>query len=99
MSRSFKKNSILKENGKAKNSKKIASRTIRRKCKDIDFPSKGNYYRRLFPQYEIHDYVIYSSLREAIDDWEQEGEEGWRHYSFKTFENYLNYWYKIFKRK
>lgn len=102
MSRSFKKHPFIKDNGKgAKNSKRKANQIVRRKSKydNVDFPSKGNYYRRLFPQYDIHDWVTHISLREAIDDWEQEGEEGWRHYRFKTFENYLNHWYKIFKRK
>ena len=100
MSRSFKKHPIVKDNGKgAKDSKKKANQIVRRKYKNIDFPLKGNYYRKLFPQYDIHDWVIYHSLQQAINEWESEEEDGWIHSYYKTLEEYLKHWFKTMKRK
>ena len=100
MSRSYRKNPILKDGGNSSKSKKrVANQTVRRQYLDTDFPVKGNYYKKLFPQYDINDFIYYWSLEEAIVEYNSEEEEGWRHQKYPNLDAYLAHWYKLVLRK
>ncbi len=100
MSRSYRKNPILKDGGKSsKKSKRKANQLVRRKYQNIDFPRKGNFYRRFYEQYDINDYVYYWSKEDAIRFYEKESKNGYYHRRFKTLKDFLAYWYKLMVRK
>ena len=90
MSRSYKKVPISKDNQScSQETKKIANRKFRRQL--LDVPIKGNYYRKTFPRYLIHDWITYWSKENA--------REGYLNgtYSRKncpTLEDFLNQWKK-----
>lgn len=76
MSRSRKKTPILKGNGKSGVSyaKRVASKKVRQTR--MEWYGKGNYYRKVYQQYFIHDYVSYRSEQSArkrgeMDMWEK----------------------------
>lgn len=99
MSRSYRKKPILKDGGNSsKKEKRKANQSVRRKYSEIDFPKKGNYYRRLYPQWDINDWISFWTLEEAIKDYETD-KYGYWHEKYKTLDSFIAYWYKTMKRK
>lgn len=69
MSRSYRHNPITKDFGSShKEIKKIANRKVRRRNGTLP---NGNFYRRIFPQYEVCDWWT----RYSIHDWRRDQEE------------------------
>ena len=95
MSRSYRKNPICKDNGSSKSSKRCANRKTRRH--ENELPSKGCYYKKIYEQYDIHDWVSRWTWEEALADFHS---NGWRWHPEITNEKELyRYWYKAMKMK
>lgn len=62
MSRSYKKNPIFKDSSRL--GKGYANRKVRRYKKKL---SSGGAYKKLFPQYDIHDWVLRETLADALE--------------------------------
>jgi hypothetical protein len=63
MSRSYKKEPVLKYAPKSNVGQKFANRRVRRYKKDL---SNGMAYKRLYCQYDVHDCVSRYSLADAL---------------------------------
>lgn len=100
MSRSKRKVPIVKDHNSGKYGKKMANKKVRRE-KDTLF--KGKEYRKVYPSWDIHDYISYYPKEEAIQDWYSEESYPsywqWRHSEYKTLERYLIAWEKMMLRK
>lgn len=96
MSRSYKKIPISKDNGYAKYGKRFANKTVRR---TTDLPLKGGYYKKLYESWNIHDYVVYWPLEEAIAKWNNPDWNSYLKEKYDTLEKFLSYWKKCMLRK
>ena len=107
MSHSYKKNPIVKDNGKGKkDSKRIANHKVRR---NKYIPLTGGNYKKMYESWDIADYVCRYTLEEAIADWYEEEEEHhfensfgkiqWRHDKYHTLENWIRHWKKMMINK
>ena len=102
MSRSYKKNPFLTDNGNSKNEKRIANRKFRRQINlDEDMPARPR-HKKYTESWDICDYKWRMTKQEAID---------WYHTKMKyeasdyfkkhypTLEAWLKYWEKCYRRK
>jgi hypothetical protein len=93
MSRSRKHIPIVKDNSRgSKSAKKRANRKVRR-TKMEDLPLKGSGYKKLFCQYDIHDWISYWSWQEALNYWQTTKNE-WIKKKYPTKEKFYIHWYK-----
>lgn len=99
MSRSIKKNPVVKDGDSGTFGKKLANKKVRR---TDDVPMKGKGYRKVFNSWEIHDYSSRWTKEEAIEMWREEerdryytNSEGTFHKQFNNnFDRYLGWWQK-----
>ncbi|MBO7474230.1 MAG: hypothetical protein J6U00_09575 [Ruminococcus sp.] len=112
MSRSYKKNPIIKDNNKdSKLAKQHANRLFRRCISERELiAGKSGLHRKYTESWDIHDYVSRWTKAEAEADWEHEElliKSGksydksnilW-HRIYRTKERFMNYWAKCAKRK
>lgn len=100
MSRSFKKNPIIKIAPKrGKIGKKFANRKIRRSKKEI---CNGKHYCKFYEQYDIHDYIwrkTYSDYKKDYESSMKRYVNGTIHFNPDEYEHTYNDWFKDFKRK
>lgn len=100
MSRSFKKNPIIKiapKNGKI--GKIFANRKVRRSKGII---TNGRGYCKCFEQYDIHDYICRQSYLDFRLDYEsslKEYKNGVIRYNPDKYGHDYNDWFKMYKRK
>lgn len=88
MSRSYKKNPVYTDSTKGrKTQKRWANKKIRRYKKYI---SNGNFYRKIFESYEIHDFIIRRTWSEEINKF---------NVNISSLKDERNYWEKKFYRK
>jgi hypothetical protein len=93
MSRSRKHTPIVKDNSRgSKNAKKRANKKVRR-TKIKNLPLKGSGYKKLFCQYDIHDFVSYWNWQEALNYWQTTKNE-WIRRKYPTEEKFYIHWYK-----
>ena len=100
MSRSYKKNPIVKDNGKGKKDKKaIANSRVRNKLKDLDYTiANGKAYRKEYESWDIADFVSRWTRQEAINYYNNK-ESFVDRKRFPTLESWLAYWKKCYKCK
>ena len=102
MSRSWRKKPILKDGGcSSKEQKKRANRAVRNYKDEL---SNGSAYKKVYPQYDINDYILYWPEEKAIKDWYESQSDmihhGWGVYSkFKTLNEFLKWYRKEMYRK
>jgi len=103
MSRSYKKNPYMKDNGKSKKwSKRKASQKFRRDMAESEELSKGSAYKKHFESWNIADYCSRMTRREAIEWYEHRAKDEASVYFLKrypTLEKWLKYWEKCYYRK
>ena len=107
MSNSYKKNPIIKENGKSKKTQKqIANRTVRRKIKGDGLElSDGNSYKKVYNSWNIADFVSRWTEKEATQYYYEVINKNSPYYSpktaerFPTLEKFLAHWKKLMLRK
>lgn len=96
MSRSFKKNPVVKDHDTGKWGKKQANRAVRRYKGEIH---NGKAYRKHYCSWDIHDYISYFPKEEAIDFYKKFWADVKFPYRNGTFEDYMNHWEKDYHRK
>lgn len=102
MSRSYRKNPIVKDNGKSKKEmKSLANRKVRRKLNDPDFDiADGKAYRKEFESWDIADFISRWTKEDAVKEYESKSKKyPWFKKEWPTLEDYLNYWEKTMHRK
>ena len=102
MSRSYRKNPIIKDNGKSKKEmKSLANRKVRRKLNDPDFDiADGKAYKKEFESWDIADFISRWTKEDAIKEYESKSKKyRWFKEEWPTLEDYLNYWEKTMHRK
>ena len=102
MSRSYRKNPIIKDNGKSKKEmKSLANRKVRRKLNDPDFDiADGKAYKKEFESFNIADFISRWTKEDAIKEYESKSKKyRWFKEEWPTLEDYLNYWEKTMHRK
>lgn len=102
MSRSYRKNPIVKDNGKSKKEmKSLANRKVRRKLNDPDFNiADGKAYKKEFESWDIADFISRWAKEDAIKEYESKSKKyHWFKEEWPTLEDYLNYWEKTMHRK
>ena len=102
MSRSYRKNPIVKENGKSKKEmKSLANRKVRRKLNDPDFNiADGKAYKKEFESWDIADFISRWTKEDAIKEYESKSKKyRWFKEEWPTLDDYLNYWEKTMHRK
>ena len=91
MSKSYKKVSIIKDNSKSsKWYKNQANRRIR--YSNLDFPKKSNSYKKCYESWDIHDYILRYSKKEAIYFYTI---SNFLHEDYTDLDDYLNRYWKI----
>ncbi len=94
MSRSRKHVPISKDNSRgSKNAKKRANRKVRR-TKIEDLPLKGSGYKKLFCQYDIHDFVSYWSWEQALSWYNKIEPNHFIKKKYPTEEKFYIHWYQ-----
>ncbi len=100
MSRSKRRTPIVKDHNSGKWGKRQANKRVRR---EKDFDGKGKSYKKIYPSYDIHDYITRYSKERAIKDWKDEEnnpEYDYRlHQRYKTLEEWLAAWEKMILNK
>lgn len=114
MSRSYKKNPIVKSHDCGGKGKQFANRKVRRAVKDYDEIPKGGIYKKFFSSWDINDYILRWTKEDAIEYYnkrKREYENGTSKYyirksnekffkEYPTLEIYLQKeWERGFKRK
>ena len=95
MSRSYRKHPVSTDHESAKSSKKYANRRVRNL--DIDTPSLNRAsYKKLYEQYDIHDWKNRWTWEEALK-WYHQNKEQYKEYP--TEKEFYRYWYKQMKMK
>lgn len=91
MSRSYKHSPIYTDGGAGgpKGTKKEANKKIRHLNFD-ELPLKGKTFKKYFCSYDIHDFISYYTLNEALKNWEK---------YYDTKEECIKHWEKFYKRK
>ena len=91
MSRSYKKVPIIKDNSKSsKWYKNQANRRVR--YSNLDFPKKSNSYKKYYESWDIHDYILHYSKKEAIYFYTT---SNLLHEDYIDLDDYLNRYWKI----
>lgn len=105
MSRSYKKNPIVKDGRSGKVGKRFANKKVRRYKGELP---DGKAYRKLYESWDIHDWVFRETLQEHRDRYESDLKaylNGGSQYDPRdTSKRYNrryddNHWAKYFKRK
>lgn len=101
MSRSYKKNPIVKDGHSGKFGKRLANRKVRHCKKDI---ANGKAYKKIFESWDIHDFVYRYPLIQLLRDQEAEEKavmnDGVPDYrKNKRFVMTAERWKKSYKRK
>lgn len=102
MGKSYRKNPIVKDNGKSKKEmKSLANRKVRRKLNDPDFNiADGKAYKKEFESWDIADFISRWTKEDAIKEYENKSKKyRWFKEEWPTLEDYLNYWEKTMHRK
>ena len=101
MSRSYKKNPIVKDDGKNKKiAKTLATRLTRRKFNKLDYEmANGNAYKKEFESWVIADLTVRWTKERAIKDYETRSKYSWFKEQWPTLQDYLNFWAKCMNRK
>lgn len=111
MSRSYRKNPIIKDNKKgSKTAKSHANRHFRRCSLNEELRiGKSTVHRKFTESWNIHDYVSRWTRSKAEKEWEymqfmkRNGITSYRYSyfmeKFKTKESFMNYWAKCARRK
>lgn len=102
MSKSYRKNPIVKDNGKSKKEmKSLANRKVRRKLNDPDFNiADGKAYKKEFESWDIADFISRWTKEDAIKEYESKSKKyRWFKEEWPTLDDYLNYWEKTMHRK
>ena len=99
MSRSYKKNPFITDNGPGRSyAKRYASHKFRREiAKDEDMPSHPQ-YKKYVEGWDICDYKWRMTRAEAIEWYETKAGE-WFKKNYPTLEKWLQYWAKCHVRK
>lgn len=104
MSRSYRKNPIIKDGrfnrDKGKHGKKFANRKVRHSKDVLQYSD----YKKLYCSWEINDYCFRMSKEELIVDFDSYSEDVpvWKRCwvsDFKSLEDALNWWRKTYLRK
>ena len=106
MSRSYKKNPFVTDNGDTKQNKRLANRAVRRRLKnEEDIPARLP-HKKMTESYNICDYRWRMTREEAIqwykDQYEWQKNKGTLDYFLKrypTLDAWLKYWDKCCRRK
>ena len=102
MSKSYRKNPIVKDNGKSKKEmKSLANRKVRRKLNDPAFNiADGKAYKKEFESWDIADFISRWTKEDAIKEYESKSKKyRWFKEEWPTLDDYLNYWEKTMHRK
>ena len=102
MGKSYRKNPIVKDNGKSKKEmKSLANRKVRRKLNDPDFNiADGKAYKKEFESWDIADFISRWTKEDAIKEYESKSKKyRWFKEEWPTLDDYLNYWEKTMHRK
>ena len=102
MSKSYRKNPIVKDNGKSKKEmKSLANRKVRRKLNDPDFNiADGKAYKKEFESWDIADFISRWTKEDAIKEYESKSKKyRWFKEEWPTLDDYLNYGEKTMHRK
>ena len=96
MSRSYKKNPVYTDGraGSTKKSKKFANKKVRSYNEEESL--SGSDYKKVYGQYNIHDYILRWTLEEALEYYRNHPEQ---YKEYTTEEEFKHYWYKITKMK
>lgn len=96
MSRSYKKNPVVKENLRYKKDMKRQANKAVRNAEDV---SSGREYKKVFESWNINDYKSRYTKDEAIQSWLNEETDHskyqYLHTKYKTLERWLNHWKKM----
>ena len=97
MSRSYKKHPWYTDgrNGQKK-AKQFANKVVRKYNSEI---KNGNYYKKLFCSYNIHDYISRWTWKQAKDCYKQSLNFFYYKKHYKNLKEFYNYWSKYYKRK
>lgn len=90
MSRSYKKHPVCII-AASKSNKKYANKKVRRH--EMELPSKGKAYKKIYESYDIIDWIDYWPWSEAKEDWEN-NKNPWLKKRFSTLQEYYCYWFK-----
>lgn len=104
MSKSYKKNPIVKDGKGATIAKRFANKKVRRYQKDL---SDGSSYRKIYPQWNIHDWVSRQTKADFMAKFESDvkrhiaGEQYYKRMTpYELDLNYqLNHWSRFYYRK
>ena len=102
MSRSYKKQPVIKDNGSSKKTQKnIANRKIRAQQRQGIEVGDGGSFKKHFEQYDIADYICRWTKKQAIAYYNKEHVRGgnWARENFATLEDFLKYWEKRMLKK
>lgn len=104
MSRSYRKNPILKDGGRSsKKNKQLANRKVRRELnRDVSEESLSKVQpKKMYESYDVNDWISRYTKEEAEADYYNRnrlhGE--WFYEKYPTLEDWLKYWEKTYRRK
>lgn len=106
MGKSYKRNPYVTDNKHSHESKKHASKIVRRKLNsnhDLSLP--GNSYKKVYESWNICDYAFRMTEQDAIDDYYDWSDPNSVNYckflveEFPTLESFLAWWKKHYKSK
>ena len=98
MSRSYKKNPIVKDCNKGE--KKIANRKVKAMLKqDPNAIGQNGNYKKVYEQWEISDWAFRMTEQDAIDWYNKWSKEDYIIKEYPTLQDWLNYWKKSYKGK
>lgn len=96
MARSVKRNPIYTDgHDSLKRFKRFSSKAVRKYKGDI---SNGNFYKKIYWSYNIHDYISRWTWKEAKKDYEIDKNGIW-HKRFPTLREFYHFWRKYYKNK
>ena len=97
MSRSYKKNAVIKDH--TKNMKRIFNKKVR---KEKNIPNRA-YYKKANCSYKICDFIIMRNFEDVLASFYEEKQTflngGNDYFKEKTYKEIYSEWYKSFKRK
>ena len=107
MSRSYKRNPYVTDNGNSKYGKRLANRTVRRRLRQADEDTTGRIqHKKMTESYNICDYKWRMTRAEAIEWYEEQllrhkshGTEDRFLQHYPTLDTWLKYWDKCHRRK
>lgn len=114
MSHSYKHTPICKDNTRGRKSSKLIANSKVRCCRDEDIPThKRAWFKRVFEQWDIYDYIGYvpkaNMIKQLTQDWLKEEEEqiskklpvsaGYYHKSYHTLNNFINHFIQNYWHK